>query len=193
MRSRLAGFRWENPGKALLYLPELFDSLLCDGKRLDKHGDVAECVRHWIDIALIFDDKFRHEAVPAQDSAFGVLSGVAEILTAAETGETGRHIARASHCGNGKIAQLRARDLRAGFDDFSQRFMPDYQIRRAIRRRAVLKIDNLFIRATDTDVKYAKLNLCWRRQLGLGMIRDGKAAIRGENGDSFHLGSILTI
>src|SRR3954470_10360579 len=88
MPARLARFIL-GPRQTLLYLPKLSDPFFGDRERLDKHRDVPEAARHGIQVDVVLDYVFRHEAVASIYAALGEASCEAEILASAAARRTG--------------------------------------------------------------------------------------------------------
>src|SRR5207247_9513315 len=71
-----------------------------------------------------------------------------------------------------EIARLDPRDRAAGARHLAERFVPDHQIRRTIRRRAVIEAADLPVGAANADVDHAQQHVVVTFEFRFGMVVD---------------------
>ena len=174
------------PRQTLLHLPDLRQRLFRHGQRFNQHSYVPQIARHEIQVLFLIDEVLRQEPMGHFDPALGKVAGKTKILPVRLAGRTGTVRARPAHRRDYQVAWLELGRTGAGFDDFAQRFVPQHQKLRALRRCSVVEVANLPVRPANADFDRADFYLTGRLNDRRSLSDHAHRPLARQNADRSH-------
>lgn len=147
-------------------------------------------MRDLVDVTIVFDNVLGHEAVHVLNTALSIACCHTEILAARTTRQAGRVVTRFAHNCYDEVTTAQGAHIVADVDNFSERFVSQYEVIAARRGRAETKGADVAVGPTDADVEDVQFEFARRGDRRLGVIDDAHLAGAGEDANSSHTESI---
>ena len=172
--------------QALAYPPDLRQSLLRDGERLDQDGDVTQPRRDPVQVSCVVDNLFDEESVSALDAALDEVAGVKVVMASRATGRAGVGRERTANRGDDEIAGRNGAHAGADLDHLAEALVPEHEVVGARRRRAELEAADLAIGAAHAHLEDPDADVGGRAERRRVVRDEADRALAGEHPEPPH-------